>query len=543
MKRRFLFFAILAVVLAGLVFTFFFSGSKNGTPDFGNFHDIKKEEPSKETTLFFVGDIMLDRGVESSVARNFNGDYRTLFDNVGSLHNADILFGNLEGDISDKGANVGSEFSFRMDPKVADTLSEAGFDIVSFANNHVGDWGVPVFADTLERLASAGIEKTGAGKNKKEAEAPVIIKKNGVRFGFLGFSDVGPNWIEAKDNAPGILLASDPRLPEIIQNAKTDCDVLIVSFHWGIEYEKTHNARQEALAHSAIDNGADMIIGHHPHVMQDVEVYNGKPIVYSLGNFIFDQYFSKDTMQGMLFEATFAGKELKNTSQKVITLNKFYQPEGIFEPDPEEAQSQTASACPKPHIPSNGEYVDYSYLNVDQNVSIPDPLYIPFDLVKLDKSISTTTLCLTRETTEALKKMADAAKKERLSILASSAFRSYATQKAILAQNIKEGNPNATIAVAKPGYSEHQLGVAADLTSASIAYASAAHVFGDTLESAWLQEHAHEYGFVLSYPKGKQDITGYMYEPWHYRYVGTDYARAMKESGLTVNQYLKEIDK
>lgn len=295
--------------------------------------EIKNEIISpinNKTTIVFVGDMMLDRGVETSVKNNFEGEFSKLFENLNELKDADILFANLEGPVSDIGNNVGSIYSFHMDPNILPVIKEASFDIVSFANNHVGDWNVKAFKDTLARLDNIGILKTGAGINKIDAETPAIIEKNGVKFGFLGFSDVGPTWMEAKDDTAGILLASDPNLPQIIQNAKTKVDVLIVSFHFGVEYKKVHNARQEKLAKTAIDNGADLIIGHHPHVIEDIGEYKGKPIVYSLGNFIFDQYFSKDTMEGMLYKVTFSGKEIINTESKIITLNKQYQPEGIF---------------------------------------------------------------------------------------------------------------------------------------------------------------------------------------------------------------------
>jgi len=289
----------------------------------------KIQEPKKITTIAFVGDIMLDRGVKGSVNKNFAGDYNQLFKNAGELKDYDILFGNLEGAVSNTGNNVGSIYSFRMNPVVMGVLKDAGFDIVSFANNHVGDWNVAGFKDTLVRLDTAGIQHTGAGLNKVESEKVTIIEKNGIKFGFVGFSDVGPNWIQAKEKTPGILLASDPKLPDIIKTAKEQCDVLIVSFHWGTEYQKIHNIRQEKLAHTAIDTGADMVIGHHPHVVQDIRLYKEKPIVYSLGNFIFDQYFSKDTMQGMMYVVTFEDKKIIETSQKTVQLNKFFQIESI----------------------------------------------------------------------------------------------------------------------------------------------------------------------------------------------------------------------
>lgn len=494
---------------------------------------IVEEIPAKETKIYFVGDIMLDRSVKTSVIKNFGSDYNQLFTNLDELKSADILFGNLEGPVSDTGNNVGSKYSFRMDPIVLEAIKNAGFDIVSFANNHVGDWNIGAFKDTLNRLDNVGILQTGAGMTKSEAEIPKIIEKNGVKFGFIGFSDVGPDWIKATDTSAGILLASDPRLGEIIKNAKQQVDVLIVSFHWGVEYEKIHNKKQEALAHTAIDNGADIVVGHHPHTMQDIEMYKEHPIVYSLGNFIFDQYFSKDTMQGMLFETTFLGKDLKETNKKLITLNKKYQPEGIFE-FPEE--KPVPNPCPVP----DKKYPDYSYLDVGQDVAIPDEHYIPSDLKLLDKKITTIPVCIKEEAAEAITKMITKAKTEGVRIKVSSGFRDYATQKSILERNIAEGNKNATIAVAKPGHSEHQLGVAVDLTGSSIDNMSATTRFKGTVEDKWLRKNAYLYGFSESYPEDKEDITGYMYEAWHYRYVGIENAKAIKESGQTVNEYLKE---
>lgn len=492
---------------------------------------------NKKTTLFFVGDIMLTRGVESSVTKNFNGDYSKLFDNVSGLKKSDILFANLEGAVSDVGNNVGSKYSFRMNPEILPVLKNAGFDIVSFANNHVGDWNMAAFKDTLTRLEQNGILKTGAGLNKEEASSPTIIEKNGTKFGFLGFTDVGPNWLEAKEDNPGILLASDPNLDVIIKLAKTKCDVLIVSFHWGIEYKLVHNERQESLAHLAVDSGADMVIGHHPHVIEDVEEYKGKPIVYSLGNFIFDQYFSKDTMRGMLFSATFENNQLTGTDQKIIILNKNYQPQGIFtKEEAREFEDLASTVCPKP----KKEYDDMSLLNVGQDISLTDVTYIPKDLRELNTASSTKAgICLIKEVRNSFEEMTEAAKKDGYIIKASSGFRSYDYQKNLLANAIKNGNKNASTSIAKAGYSEHQLGTAIDITGKSVNYSSANNSFLNSVESVWLEKNAYKYGFIMSYPLNKEKITGYQHEPWHYRYVGIEKAKKIKEKGLTITEYLK----
>lgn len=376
----------------------------------GNLDSESKAE-NKNTTLLFVGDIMLTRGVKSSVDKNFGGNYSKLFSNLRELKNKDILFGNLEGDVSDVGNNVGSIYSFRMDPKVLPVLKDAGFDIVGFANNHVGDWNMTAFKDTLVRLSGIGILKSGAGENYEEAKNPTIIEKNRIKFGFLSFTDVGPNWIAAKASTPGVLLASDPDFENIIKNAKTKCDVLIVTFHWGVEYKTIHNTRQQTLAHNAIDSGADMIIGGHPHVMEDIETYKNKKIVYSLGNFIFDQYFSEETMRGMVFSATFEGANLVSTDQKIVILNKQYQPEGIFKPEDVKTIARVvAPVCPKPII----TYADMTYANIGQTTGLIDATYIPKNLSELNSALGTRKgLCLTSATIGAFEDLVEAAKKRR----------------------------------------------------------------------------------------------------------------------------------
>lgn len=494
------------------------------------------EKQNKITNIYFVGDIMLTRGVESSVNKNFEGDYNKLFENVKELKNADILFGNLEGPISDKGNNVGSKYSFRMNPLVLIALKNTGFDILSFANNHIGDWNRDAFTDTLKRLDEENILKTGAGLNKKEAETPTIIEKNGIKFGFLGFSDVGPNHMEAKNENPGILLASDPNFEKIIENAKKESDVLIISFHFGEEYKTIHNKRQEELSHKAIDHGADIIIGHHPHVAQDIEWYKEKPIIYSLGNFIFDQHFSKETMKGMVFSMSFEGKKIKETKKFISILNKKYQIAGIYnEEEALKREEVLYSLCPKPQK----KYENMFLYNLNQKNKLPEITYIPENLVELGKISTKEDICLLQEAKNSLSKMIADAEKENIKIKITSAYRSYNYQENLLSNAIKNGNKNASTSIAKAGHSEHQLGTAIDVSGESIGYNSAISDFGNTIEDFWMRENAHNYGFIMSYPEGKEKITGYIYEPWHYRYVGIPLASEIKKSGLTLTEYLK----
>lgn len=284
-----------------------------------------KKEEAREVNISFIGDIMMDRGVKTSIYKNHGGDYNKLFQNLSELKEDDITFGNLEGPVSDVGNNVGSKYSFRMEEKSLEALKNASFDIVSFANNHVGDWNVTAFNDTMKNLENIGIFYAGAGKNISDASQVKVIEKNGVRVGFLAFTDVGPNWMAATEEKSGILLASDPKRIEYIQNAKALSDVLVVSYHWGDEY-KPFNERQKSLAESSIDAGASIVVGHHPHVMQDTVKYKNGLIIYSLGNAIFDQYFSEETMKGGLVNAIFDKNGLKDYTEKYFVLDKTYVP-------------------------------------------------------------------------------------------------------------------------------------------------------------------------------------------------------------------------
>lgn len=280
--------------------------------------------------LTFLGDIMLDRGVRNSVLKNFAGDYSSLFVNLGVLKKSDIVFANLEGPASDQGQDRHNLYSFRMDPGVVPALSGAGINVLSVANNHMGDWGKEAFMDTLSRLRENEILYTGGGLGYEEASAPVVMERYGIKLGFLGFSDKGPADLAAKENEAGILLASDPRFDEIIQTAAKDVDFLIVSFHFGEEYQPKHDARQEELAHRAVDAGAKVVVGAHPHVVQDYEIYRNSFIAYSLGNFIFDQKFLQATMQGGLLDVKLYHDGNISVRKNTVKLNSAFQPEQVI---------------------------------------------------------------------------------------------------------------------------------------------------------------------------------------------------------------------
>ncbi|HDO23614.1 MAG TPA: CapA family protein, partial [bacterium] len=251
--------------------------------------EIKEINPQtqKNTSLLFVGDIMLSRGVQKSVMKNFGGDFSLLFKKIKPfIQKRDIIFGNLEGPVSLLGKEIGNLYSFRMTPKALKAIRGAGFSALSIANNHIGDWGVRAFEDTIFRLKNSDIIPVGGGYDLNDAVNPKIIFKNGLKFGFLGFSDVGPDWLEASSDKAGILIANKS-FTDIIKKASQKTDVLIVSMHFGEEYHKHPSKRQKMLAKEAIDSGAKIVIGHHPHTQQKIEIYKKGIIAYSLGNFIF----------------------------------------------------------------------------------------------------------------------------------------------------------------------------------------------------------------------------------------------------------------
>ncbi|MCF7845536.1 MAG: CapA family protein [Candidatus Pacebacteria bacterium] len=282
----------------------------------------------EEYSLLFVGDVMLDRGVEVKIEEH-GEDYTFPFLlTVDILQEADILFGNLESMISDKGRNVGSIYSFRADPMAVEGLLFAGFDVLSLANNHTFDYGREAFEDTMDRLKAEGIKYTGAGFNREEAHTSAVITlDDGTRVGFLGYTDFLYPFAFSTEERSGVSNFSLESLKEDIEKAEEETDLLVVSLHSGEEYQKQQNEHQELVSKKAVDYGADLIIGHHPHVTQPVEKYKDGYIAYSLGNFVFDQYFSEETMEGFMVEVKIKEGKITEVNKINYKLNKNYQPQ------------------------------------------------------------------------------------------------------------------------------------------------------------------------------------------------------------------------
>jgi len=288
---------------------------------------IKKEKP---IILMFIGDVMLDRGVKYMVEKYGGDDYKFPFLKIAEyLQKADILFGNLEGPISDKGVKVGSIYSFRANPEAIEGLVFAGFDVLSAANNHIFDYGREAMEDTFLRLKRAGIDFIGGGFNENQAHSPLIKEVRGTKIAFLAYTNLGTPYWSAKEERSGICWLKEEKLKENIKEAKKSADLVVVSMHFGEEYLSSPTPEQEFFARLAIDSGADLVIGHHPHMIQPVERYKQGYIAYSLGNFVFDQSFSEETMKGLLLKVLVENGKIKELIPVEVKINQYFQSEII----------------------------------------------------------------------------------------------------------------------------------------------------------------------------------------------------------------------
>lgn len=261
---------------------------------------------SPTVTLAAVGDLMMARSIGRALQRS---PADTPFAAVAAwLRAADVTIGNLECALSVAGRPAAKSYTFRGPPAAADALRDAGFDVVSLANNHSLDYGEAAQVETLALLDAAGIAHVGSGPNEAAAYAPVFVEAHGLRLAFLGYVNV-PVEFNGFDTArwravgerPGLAWAEPARIAADVAAARAQADLVIVLLHAGYEGRTTPNAVQRANAYAAIDAGAALVLGAHPHVLQGVEQYHGGWIVYSLGNFVFDGFTGVSNESAILF--------------------------------------------------------------------------------------------------------------------------------------------------------------------------------------------------------------------------------------------------
>lgn len=241
------------------------------------------------TTLLFTGDILLGNSVTGNYAtKGIDGILSK--DMQEQMNSADITMVNEEFPFSNGGtAMQDKQYTFRVDPKYVTAFLEMGIDVVSIANNHTLDYGTTALTDTCNTLDQAKILYAGAGATKERAMQLITIQKNGKTFGFLAASRVLPkgSW-NVENKEPGIFSTYDPTaLLAAIKSAKASCDYLTVFVHWGVERSQSPQDYQRSLGKQYIESGADLVIGSHTHCLEGVEYFDGKPVFYSLGNFLF----------------------------------------------------------------------------------------------------------------------------------------------------------------------------------------------------------------------------------------------------------------
>jgi poly-gamma-glutamate synthesis protein (capsule biosynthesis protein) len=301
-----------------------------------------------DVTLLVAGDVTLGghyqeyvdqeigkgRSPEEAINRGFEKVSKVTRD-------ADLFLVNLECPFTEGGEKVDKNFSFRARPELVAALSAGGVDVVSLANNHVMDYGSVGLDDTLATLDDEGIRHFGAGVTLAGAREPAIVEVRGVRIAFLGYLFLGdehpePYEIFATDDQPGAAGHHDDvarlksMIEEDIESAKAHADHVIPFFHWGREGQAEVLPYQVALAHAAIDAGASAVLGSHPHNLQGIEVYNGAPVIYSLGNFVFGGRWDPPDKRTALLELKLSKTAVTSTTVIPAYMDSF--PKEPFQP-------------------------------------------------------------------------------------------------------------------------------------------------------------------------------------------------------------------
>lgn len=284
-------------------------GTPNGSAGTSKQPKAGKEAPDAppRLTISLLGDILLGERIAQQAAR-YGPDYpwQAVRPYLSGDH---FTVGNLECPVSTRGVRQPKQFTFRAPPAMLAGMKKAGVEAVTLANNHILDYWHPALLDTLQNLAKAGIDYAGAGQNATAAGALLIKEIQGSKIGVLAFSGVVPHvsWV-AGAKKPGVpaLWPYDWAVQRVARAAR-QVDILIVSLHWGQEARTTPEKWQVQLAHRLVEAGADVVLGHHSHVLQGVELYRGRPIIYSAGNFLFTRSRLPLAWRGAIFQVDFQG--------------------------------------------------------------------------------------------------------------------------------------------------------------------------------------------------------------------------------------------
>lgn len=279
---------------------------------------VAAASPEDQISIVAGGDVMLGSWVEDVVrTRGWSYPFMQL-DSV--LHGADVVFANLEAPFGVEDSAFEKTFAFQVSPDLIQVLTAGKINVVSLANNHILDYGEGALVHTINLLKERGISFSGAGLNLSEARRPALLDIKGCKMAFASYSLTFPEEFWATDSTAGTCFPYHTFFYQDIKKFKQENDLVIVSFHWGGELLNTPKEYQVQLAHQTINAGADLIIGHHPHVVQGVEIYKGKPIFYSLGNYIFGSY-SQRAVRSMLINFYYGAGKIKQCKIYPINVN------------------------------------------------------------------------------------------------------------------------------------------------------------------------------------------------------------------------------
>lgn len=291
--------------------------------------------------IAIVGDMEIDRESPESAFTKV----------LPALEEADLRFGGLEASLSEKGEPLTGKIVMRHPPRMIEGYLAGGFDVLAFASNHCMDYGIEPFVETMGLLDHKGIQFTGSGRTIQEARTPAIVDRNGTRISFLSYVlELPLGWGAQPERAGVAPIRQDPlygppyvneedleAMVEDIERTRSEVDVLLTSFHWGSSQSRTLTLSQQAVAHAAIDAGSDFVIGHHPHILQGVEVYRDRPIFYALGNFVLDHdhpMFKPTVRESIFVRILIKGKKITRVSFKPVLIESDGSPRILIGEDP-----------------------------------------------------------------------------------------------------------------------------------------------------------------------------------------------------------------
>lgn len=334
------------------------------------YHGLLNDVETAVQNCIYIRDGIIENGAEITIAGDLcfaeDGFVLDHYDTVNDLeqcispeileitNQSDIFYLNHEYCISDRGEPLeGKYYTFRANPERMELLKQMGTDIVSLSNNHVFDYGKDALLDTTDLLDKAGIPYVGGGRNIEEAKRPIYFIVNGIKIGFVGASNGEKNKYtpQATEEEPGILRAYDTtEFNQVILEASKECDYLIAYIHWGTEDTNYYNADQERWGREFLSSGADIVIGGHPHVLQGMEYVDGKPIVYSLGDF----WFNHETKYTGVLKLHISQEGLEEMSFVPCLQTNFTTQYLAAKEEQEEVYSFLEMLSPNIQIDSNG---------------------------------------------------------------------------------------------------------------------------------------------------------------------------------------------